>query len=789
MTSLSGLPAPLSEALAAKGYASLTPVQAAVLAEGLAARDLLVSAQTGSGKTVAFGLAIAPDVLGGGLGEAALPRALVIAPTRELALQVRREFEWLYAGAVLASCVGGMDYRTERRALERGAHIVVGTPGRLRDHVERGSLKLQGLKAVVLDEADEMLDLGFREDLEFLLSQAAAERRTLMFSATVPPAIAELAAAFQKDAARIVAEGEARQHADIAYHAFSVPPRDREGAIFNLLRFHEAKAALVFCKTRANVNHLAARMGNRGFKVVALSGEFSQEARTLALQSLRDGRARVCIATDVAARGIDLPGLDLVIHADLPANAETLLHRSGRTGRAGAKGISALVCTPADFRKAQRLLREAKVEALWGKPPSADEVQAREDERLLDHPYLDAPAGDEAAVAEAILTRYGAEQAAAAFVRLWREGRAAPEVLSDMADAPPPAPPRPRGEFGPSVWFSLPVGHEGRAEARWLLPKLCDAGRVGKDAIGAIRVQATETWVQIAAPMADRFADGMEIGPGLPLTRLAAEPVPAARSAYAGAGPAAAPRRPHSPREGEAPRKPYRPRDDEAPRKPSAPKDAAAARKPYPAREGEAPRKAWPPRDGDAPRRPWTPREGDAPRKRDKPRNEDGAPRKPYVPRDPDAPRKPYAARDGEASRKPYIPRDGEAPRKPYAPRDGEGQARKPRAARDGEGAGRPFTPRDPGAPRRPRDDASAEGGEAPRKPRWKGGKPPADRPAGGDKPAFKPKSAGFKSHGGGPGKPPRAAGFKSHKSPRPAAPPADPRDTSRRFTPPKPKG
>ena len=301
--------APLAAALASKGYETMTPVQQAMLGEGVAGRDLLVSAQTGSGKTVAFGIAIADELLRGAdqLLYADTPLALVIAPTRELALQVARELEWLYEGASakIATCVGGMDYRTEKRALDRGAHIVVGTPGRLRDHIERSSLDMTGIRAVVLDEADEMLDLGFREDLEFILGMAPAERRTLMFSATVPKEIAALAKDFQRDALRIQTQGEARQHVDIDYRALSVAARDREHAIFNLLRFYESQAALVFCKTRANVNHLFARMSNRGFQAVALSGELSQAERTHALQALRDGRARVCIATDVAARGID----------------------------------------------------------------------------------------------------------------------------------------------------------------------------------------------------------------------------------------------------------------------------------------------------------------------------------------------------------------------------------------------------------------------------------------------------------------------------------------------------
>ncbi|HSF65138.1 MAG TPA: DEAD/DEAH box helicase [Paracoccaceae bacterium] len=772
--------APLAKALADKGYEALTPVQESVLADGVAGRDALVSAQTGSGKTVAFGLAIAPEVLGGQerLLYADKPLALVVAPTRELALQVAREFEWLYAGtgAGLATCVGGMDYRTERRALDRGAHVVVGTPGRLRDHIERGSLDLSAIRAVVLDEADEMLDMGFREDLEFILSGAPAERRTLMFSATVPKEIADLAASYQRDALRIVAAGEARQHVDISYRAYNVNARDREHAIFNLLRYHEARTSIIFCKTRANVNHLLARMGNRGFQVVALSGELSQQERTHALQALRDGRARVCIATDVAARGIDLPGLELVIHADLPSNSEVLLHRSGRTGRAGSKGISALIVAPADFRKASRLLQGAKVTAEWGAPPSADDVQRRDDARMLDHPALSVPPGDETDLAQGLLARFGADNVAAAFIRLWREGRSAPEVLSDAAAAPDRAsqPPRDREAFGDAVWFRLTVGRSGRAEARWLLPKICDAGGVAKDAIGAIRVQDDETFVQIAAALAPRFAAGAEIGPGISMTRMEGEPplgghggpvrkAPPARErpAYAAKPPrivdeadevSVAPETVRAEAAPEAPRKPYAPRA-EGDRKPYAPR-AEGDRKPY------APRA-----EGD--RKPYAPRaEGD---------------RKPYAPRA-EGDRKPYAPR-AEGDRKPYAPRaDADAPKKP---RWGAGDKPAPARAAGFKSHAKPGD-----APRAPR---AAPAEDRPR--RFDGDKPRGPGPKPGGDAKGKPRSAGFKSHGGGADKPARSAGFKSHaggaKPPaRPARPPADPSDTSRRFVPPKkPRG
>ena len=208
----------LTAALAERGYTAPTPVQAAVLEPEAEGRDLIVSAQTGSGKTVAFGLAMAPDLLGeaGTLEPGDLPQALVIAPTRELALQVSRELAWLYAQAHarIVSCVGGMDPSKERRSLARGAHIVVGTPGRLRDHLERGALDLSALKVVVLDEADEMLDMGFREDLEEILDATGEGRRTLLFSATMPRPIVALAKRYQRDALRIQTVGEDRGHGD-----------------------------------------------------------------------------------------------------------------------------------------------------------------------------------------------------------------------------------------------------------------------------------------------------------------------------------------------------------------------------------------------------------------------------------------------------------------------------------------------------------------------------------------------------------------------------------------------
>ena len=235
----------------------------------------------------------------------------------------------------------------------------------------------------MLDEADEMLDLGFREDMEFILKTTPASRRTLLFSATLPRGIVALAKTYQQQALRVEVEGDEGGHADIEYRAIRIAAADVEHAVVNMLRFFDRRGALVFCNTRNAVRHLQATLSERGFSVVALSGELTQNERTQALQSLRDGRARVCVATDVAARGIDLPNLDLVIHADLPNDAEVMQHRSGRTGRAGRKGVSVLLVPPARKRRAELLLNLAGIDAVWGTAPTSEEIRKLDQERML----------------------------------------------------------------------------------------------------------------------------------------------------------------------------------------------------------------------------------------------------------------------------------------------------------------------------------------------------------------------------------------------------------------------
>jgi ATP-dependent RNA helicase DeaD len=544
-------PSPLARALTERNFDRPTPVQTAVLADAAVDRDLLVSAQTGSGKTVAYGLAIAKNLLDGAerFARAAAPLALIVAPTRELALQVHRELAWLYqyADARVVSCVGGMDPRREQRELADGAHIVVGTPGRLCDHLRRGRLDVSQLKAVVLDEADEMLDLGFREDMEFILKTTPATRRTLLFSATLPRGIVALAKQYQQQAFRVEVAGDEGGHADIEYRAIRIAAGDVEHAVVNVLRFFESPSALVFCNTRNAVRHLQATLSERGFSVVALSGELTQNERTQALQALRDGRARVCVATDVAARGIDLPNLDLVIHSDLPNDAEVMQHRSGRTGRAGRKGVSVLLVPPARRRRAELLLNLASIDAVWATVPTADEIRKLDQERMLhDDLFAQETTAQDIEIARALLAERSPEDIAAALARLYRARLPSPEDILDPGQgagrsrddrgrdkdtrgsrgenssrgentsrgvdraAGPRAKPgksSPRhGMAEGSVWFRAAIGRQKNAEARWLLPMICRRGGIDKHDIGAIRILDTTTEFEISASAAESFA-------------------------------------------------------------------------------------------------------------------------------------------------------------------------------------------------------------------------------------------------------------------------------------------
>ena len=405
----------LSAALDAKGYTTLTPVQEAVLDPALEDRDLRITSQTGSGKTVAIGFAVraflAPAAEDGGEGEGddgdaparkrrpfRGPRVMVITPTRELAKQVEEELAWLFAqtGARVASVTGGGSYRDELRALGAAPAVVVGTPGRLLDHLGRGSLDAKGLGAVVLDEADRMLDLGFRDDLDAILEHTPEGRRTHLVSATFPRDVRALADRVQRAPAHVEGTRLGQANTDIDHVVHLVDPRERKDAIVNLLLANPDEQTLIFARTRAEVSELAKELGRAGFSVAALSGEMEQRERNRSLAAFRDSGYRALVATDVAARGIDVQDIARVIHAEPPDDADSYTHRSGRTGRAGRRGTSSILVAPAAARKTAMLLHRAGVAFRYEPVPSAEAIREASDERALAAFTADAAPGDDA---------------------------------------------------------------------------------------------------------------------------------------------------------------------------------------------------------------------------------------------------------------------------------------------------------------------------------------------------------------------------------------------------------
>ncbi len=379
----------LAGAITKKGYTTLTPVQEAVLDPALDGRDLRISSQTGSGKTVAIGLtlraAVDGDVASTPKG-AARPRALVVAPTRELAKQVETELSWLFAPlrVKVASVTGGGDFRDERRALGAGPAIVVGTPGRLLDHLKRGSVDGTQLAAVVLDEADRMLDLGFKEDLEAILAFAPEGHRTHLVSATFPREVTALANRVQQDPVRIEGTPLGTANTDIEHLVHLVLPNERLDAIVNLLLETPDGTTLIFARTRADVGELTHLLGEAGFTVDSLSGEMEQRERNKALAAFKRGDLDALVATDVAARGIDVQDIARVLHAEPPSDVDAYTHRSGRTGRAGRQGKSSVLVTPPALNRVSSLLNRAKVRWRFEPVPTAVSIETAREERLYE---------------------------------------------------------------------------------------------------------------------------------------------------------------------------------------------------------------------------------------------------------------------------------------------------------------------------------------------------------------------------------------------------------------------
>ncbi len=529
----------LSSALTAKGYTTLTAVQTAVLDPALAGRDLRITSQTGSGKTVAIGFTLR-HLIGTARGEGshpaapasksalARPRAMVIVPTRELAKQLEEELAWLYlpTGARLACVTGGAGYGDERRALGRNPAVIVGTPGRLLEHLQRGTIDATTVGTVVLDEADRLLDLGFRDDLEAIVKFAPAGHNTHLVSATFPREVRALADATQRDPVHVEGTRLGAANADIDHVIHLVDPRQRMDAIVNLLLADPDGRTLVFARTRADVASITAALNESGFAATSLSGEMEQAARNRAIGAFKQGDLRILVATDVAARGIDVQDIARVIHAEPPSDADTYTHRSGRTGRAGKKGTSAILTSMSELSRTRYVLQRAGVAHRFEPVPTADSIRAAGHDRaakaLLSAPD-DAEAIDEATwdLAKRIAAEGNVTRAIARLLAKTRFGGEA-EPRAVRAIEPPPdgrgRPRTPQARPAPATraarrdreiaWvpFRVSWGQRQGADARRLLAMACRRGQIQGADVGSIRVGPSHSVIEVASHVADAFA-------------------------------------------------------------------------------------------------------------------------------------------------------------------------------------------------------------------------------------------------------------------------------------------
>ncbi len=388
------LSGPMLEAITSAGYETATPIQARAIPLLLAGRDVLGQAQTGTGKTAAFAI---PMLQGIDL-EKKQPQVLVLTPTRELAIQVAQAFK-RYAtglpGLRVAPIYGGQDYQVQFRALDRGVHIVVGTPGRVMDHMNRGSLKLDALRGLVLDEADEMLQMGFADDVDWILTKAPAQRQIALFSATMPDSIRRIAQRHLKNPAEITIKQKAATADTVRQRVVVVDPHQKEAVLARVLEAESIDGVLIFVNTKSTTEPLAEYLSRHGHRTAALSSDVAQSQRERIVDGLRSGKIDVIIATDVAARGLDVQRISHVINYDFPTDSESYVHRIGRTGRAGRSGNAILFLHPRGRHLLRRVEHATRQTIEPMEIPSADVINrrrvARFHERItacLSHPDL-----------------------------------------------------------------------------------------------------------------------------------------------------------------------------------------------------------------------------------------------------------------------------------------------------------------------------------------------------------------------------------------------------------------
>lgn len=516
----------LLSALERKGFESPMPVQVRVLEdESLIESDMIVQARTGSGKTLAFALPLI-NHMDPKLRE---PQIIVLSPTRELAQQTAREFAWVGTGCGVrvATLVGGLDMERQVRALREGANVVVGTPGRILDHIRRGTFKGEAIHSIVLDEGDHMLDMGFREEMEAILETMPHAERTWLFSATMPAEIMSLARQYLDAPKKISLVSDITMHEDITQKAYIIPSRKRFEGLTNVLIWEAPSRALLFCGTRAETQDIADKLCDIGFRAAAIHGDMSQRERNNALGSLRGGRVAILVATDVAARGLDIDAVSHVIQFGLPQNLEAFVHRSGRTGRAGHEGSNMLLLTAREAKQFKFMASNAgsKMKMEWIPAPDASEIEGqsriRFEKTILDH----ALESDEFQTwASDILTREEAPMLVSGLLaKAYGDQPAGYSIRDDVelemsrekgrSNDRPQNTSRPtggRGDIGNKERFKRPdmaggiaiqftVGRADGWEVGPLLGMICRCIGIAREDVGNIKLRDTSATVELSA--------------------------------------------------------------------------------------------------------------------------------------------------------------------------------------------------------------------------------------------------------------------------------------------------
>ncbi|WP_295601858.1 DEAD/DEAH box helicase [uncultured Methanobrevibacter sp.] len=378
------IPNELKDSINDMGFQKLTPIQKKAIPEALKGLDLIGQAQTGSGKTLAFAIPVLSKIF---LPDKS-PQAIILCPTRELCMQVADEVEKLGSKLkkfkVLA-VYGGQPIGKQTRVLKKGVHVVVGTPGRVIDHIERGNLELIGVESVVLDEADEMLEMGFRQDIETILAKTPLQRQTLLFSATIPSEIKQIAGKYQKNPKFIKITDKKQNIPKIKQYAFKCSIKEKFDGLARLIEAYGVNHALIFCNTKKSVDYVAKHLKKQEFPVDSLHGDMTQKTRDKVMNKFRNGNIRILVATDVAARGLDIDDVDVIVNYDVPQNHDDYIHRIGRTARAGKNGMAFMLVSKDEHSRFNNIKKNNKVKIIEKELPTHDEINEIKNKQILDN--------------------------------------------------------------------------------------------------------------------------------------------------------------------------------------------------------------------------------------------------------------------------------------------------------------------------------------------------------------------------------------------------------------------